>query len=146
MNLLKENLSILGVHVPTEGDGRKSYFWQHILDYAKKDKNAIIVGDFNTCLPCDYCKNDPSTLPCTLPEKIEELKELGWIDAWREMHPNDKEYSWGNGNIECRYDYAFITNKMKKRLNNAAFNHDVRKIEKLSDHSLLIVEIEDNLI
>jgi exonuclease III len=150
MNLIKEDLSILGVHVPAHAKkyDRKPYFWQQILDYAEKnkDRKVIIVGDFNTCLSFDYSKNDPSTLPCTLSEKIKELKELGWVDAWREIHPNDREYSWGNGNFECRYDYAFIANKMKKRLKNAAFNHDVRKIEKLSDHSLLIVELEDDLI
>ena len=73
-----------------------------------RDERALIVGDFNTGLPIDA-----EGTPFVYSEKMAELLDIGWIDAWRQRNPEGKEYTWySNANKGFRLDYAFASPKM----------------------------------
>jgi len=72
----------------------------------------------------------------------------GWIDTWRHVHGRASEYTWysrrrgglsGNG---YRLDHAFVTPTLLPFVRDCRYSHAEREAG-LSDHSLLILEIED---
>lgn len=125
------NLYVLGIHIPGSGDqwGKKN-FWESVVQYAKDKINtqSIIIGDFNTGL-----KIDAEGTPFALREYMDKLTDLGWIDAWRMKHSQEREFTWfsniGNG---FRLDYAFISPLLKTKLHKAIHSHEER-IKKYSD-------------
>ena len=138
--LLEQELEILAVHIPGINDKNwdKIGFWDNVLAFADAQKNspAAILGDFNTGLKLDY-----SGTPFRAQNKFTKLLELGWTDAWRIHNPDTREYSWysnvGNG---VRVDHAFLSPALKETLLIAYYSHRER-IEKVSDHSMLILEL-----
>lgn len=53
------------------------------------DHNVVIIGDFNTGLA-----EDTECVPFEFSQYMNQLNELGWIDSWRFINPNKKEYTW----------------------------------------------------
>jgi exodeoxyribonuclease III len=133
------DLEVLAIHIPNFTDKwGKEEFWKAVVDFArgKDDENVIIMGDFNTGL-----KIDAEGVPFKQGEYMEELNRLGWIDAWRYLHPEVKEFTWyssaGNG---FRLDYAYLAPGLKEKLVGARHSHGER-VEGVSDHSGLVVEV-----
>lgn len=156
-----KEINILGVHVPTTrytDENRykavdiktieeKSYFWSNIHLYAQeyKDKNAIIIGDFNTFLPGD---SENATATSYLKNNLNILKNVGYYDAWREKNGLSKsEYTWFYYNEKYktksgrRLDYAFISKPLKEYLGKAYHDHTIRA-NGISDHSAILIELE----
>jgi len=139
-------LYILAVHVPDYRSGDltgKEVFLQRVLDYAQKRVNdkAIIIGDLNTGL-----KVDSEGTPFFYHKYIELLNCSGWVDSWRYLHPDAREFTWysrkGGPNLNgFRLDYAYVSPPLKNALNNAIHFHEGRE-QGLSDHSSLQVELE----
>jgi exonuclease III len=136
------NLSIIGIHIPGYKDKwDKKDFWTSLIQFSKLNtkKNYVIIGDFNTGLELD-CEGAMFKYK----EFMEELISIGWIDSWRSQHGDKREYTWysntGNG---FRIDYAFLSRNMEDRLVNVYHSHQER-INKYSDHSSLLVEVETN--
>lgn len=143
VGLPTQNLTILGLHIPEWGSKwDKATFWQEVNRYArdKLEEPAILVGDFNTGLELDTTGEE---FAC--PEYMEELIALGWVDTWRHLHANTREYTWQSPRhwFSMRLDYVFLSPTLASRLVTAQHNHSLRLKEKLSDHSMLIVEIKD---
>jgi Exonuclease III len=134
------DIRILGIHIPGYGDKwGKEQFWQNVIDFAllKKNEKIIMIGDYNTGL-----KADAEGTPFKCSEYMVKLNVTGWIDSWRYLNPIKKDYTWySNANNGFRLDYAYITQSLKDRLKAAYHSHEER-INKVSDHSSLILEIE----
>jgi exonuclease III len=133
------DLHLLGAHIPGSGDKwDKRECWDRVLDYAKRhgDKRTMIIGDFNTGLP-----EDAEGTPFALPEKMQELRDSSYIDAWRSLHRLERGYTWwstaGNG---FRLDYAYLSPPLASMLSDARHSHRER-LEGYSDHSSLLVVI-----
>jgi exodeoxyribonuclease III len=132
---------LLCVHIPTaSGDvNGKLAFWNALNSYARdlRDERALIVGDFNTGLPIDA-----EGTPFVYSEKMADLLDIGWIDAWRQRNPEGKEYTWySNADKGFRLDYAFASPMMNELVKEIYHSHRERE-ESHSDHSMLVVRLE----
>ena len=74
---------------------------------------------------------------------FQQLLLDGWHDAWRERHPEAREFTWistrkSNG---FRYDHALASKVLNEKILNVQYDHLARE-DKASDHSLMIVDID----
>jgi len=127
-------LKILGIYAPSEDEDT---FFTPVYDFAKNEENAVIIGDFNVFTEKveKYDIKDK-----TIINPLNELYKLKWSEAGNTWD-NTKE-----GKVFCtsKLDYAFLSPSLRKRLNSTTIFHDVRKGEdKLSDHSMLVIDIDD---
>ncbi len=137
-NILKvivDSVSIYGVYFPQKNE-KKQTFKILLKEMESLKENTIFIGDFNTGK--HFIDEKQKTFYCA--EDFKLLENNDFIDAWRSENGDKKEYSWfsriGNG---FRIDHAFISKRLSKNL-KCYYNHNVR-IEKLSDHSMLVLEI-----
>lgn len=145
---------LLAVHIPggpdhkfingvgISGRARKEIFWKKIIEFAKNYLNnrVVIVGDFNTGL-----KEDAEGTPFILSKYMKELVGLGFIDTWRAINKDNKEYTWysqhkvngitvdKNG---FRLDYIFASPAISDNIHHAFHSHQER-LEKISDHAIM---------
>lgn len=69
------------------------------------------------------------------------LDHHGLIDAFRQLHPDAREYSWvGRTGDGYRYDHAFCSTALAPALLACDYLHETR-INRLSDHSGLTVRL-----
>lgn len=141
-----EGISLLGIHIPDfnrDQPFRKRAFWEAVYEYAtdKKEPPSIIIGDFNTGL-----KIDGEGTPFKEHKFMTKLIELGWIDAWRTLHPDERDFTWWSKSKTVRngfrLDYAFLSPELSKSLLNASHSHRERE-QGYSDHSLLVIDIAE---
>ena len=132
------DFKLLAVHIPGFKDsGDKKDFWEAIIAHSKihRNNNLLILGDFNTGLDIDS-----EGVSFKHKEFMISLIELGFHDAWRLIHNNKKEFTWySNKSNGFRLDYGFISNK--EVVLNAYHTHKMR-LEKITDHSGLIIELD----
>ena len=68
---------------------------------------------------------------------------MGWVDAWRSTHPDDREFTWlsapphRNG---FRLDHAFISPSLTPGLLGARYDHTTRE-GGATDHSALVIDL-----
>lgn len=133
-------LTILGVHMPNPGEEwSRPQFWDQLEHFAKKKAKfpSVILGDLNAALGEDCQPSVESTK-----SHILRLTKLGWMDAWRHMNSDSFEYTWySHRNNGFRIDYCFVSPGLKARIMKAWHHHAVRE-DRLSDHSMLIVELD----
>ena len=132
------NFLIYGCYFPQK-DLKKVVF-DFLFDQIHKYQNEkiIIAGDLNTGK--HYIDEKGASFYCS--EYIYKLEEKGMVDAFRLLNGNKKEYSWysnaGNG---FRIDHFFVSNFVKDNVTKCFYIHESRN-EKISDHSLMTLEIK----
>jgi len=151
IHVLGRDVAILFVHIPAGGSSSKSpqtklklEFWNAVIEYANNhaDSKALIIGDYNTGF-----KTDAQGVPFTLANKMDELCDAGWVDAWRKCHPDAQEYTWyckrrDGGLNGFRLDHAFAAQSLSGSIKRADYSHSER-LAGVSDHSMLIVDVAD---
>ncbi len=99
--------------------------------------HTIIAGDFNS----GFNKIDQVSDSFWYEDRLRGLQKLGMLDAYRHFFPVEKEYSWishqGNG---YRYDHTWVSAKLLPNVLKCSYSH-VERDTKLSDHSLMILEL-----
>ena len=61
-----------------------------------------------------------------------KLQDSGLIDAFRELHPEAKEYSWvGRSNDGYRFDHSFVSPDLLPKLKDCRYLHEEYRIESL---------------
>ena len=118
---------------------------------AERPKKPIIIcGDFNVAAtPLDLAnpkanEGNAGYSPQER-EKFHQLKEAGFIDTYRHLHPDEQKYSWWSyrfksreRNIGWRLDY-FLTNGLDpERIKRADILTDIHG----SDHCPIVLEID----
>ncbi|MBN2728287.1 MAG: exodeoxyribonuclease III [Bacteroidales bacterium] len=153
------DLSIVSVYHPSgsSGDERQAFKMKWLDDFHKKVNelkkerpNLIISGDYNIChKEIDIHdpkgnKNNSGFLPEER-EWIGKFIDSGFIDTFREFHPEPDRYSWWSyrrqardRNLGWRIDYHMVTENLKGRLQNA----DILDQVVHSDHCPITLEIE----
>jgi len=155
------DIRLINAYFPsgTSGDERQSfkYQWQdeflNSLNPRKKKKPKIIlVGDYNIAHQ-EIDIHDPKGNKNSsgfLPEErqwMSKFLESGWIDSFREFHPEPHRYSWWSqrfpsvrlNNKGWRIDYICVTEPLRKQLKDADIFPDVKH----SDHCPVYVELKN---
>jgi exodeoxyribonuclease-3 len=140
VRLAEPDILALGIHIPNQNEKwNKDDFWKRVCAFAQKQRHsrAMILGDFNTGLDADT-ENEKFLHSA----QFQRLLNLGWVDCYRAIHGDRREYTWysPNGNNGYRLDHIFLSSSLAPRLRDAQFDHEVRTL-KLSDHSRLTVDL-----
>jgi len=144
-NFSGKDLLLTGMYAPVWKTEKKKTFvetFEKVMakeDLRKKFCRWIIFGDLNVLEP-----NHISRYPVDKDGErfYNTFSNYGFVDAFRFLHPNEREYSWfgreGNG---YRFDHIFVSENILPLLKNCFYIHEVR-LKKLSDHSAMCLEIK----
>lgn len=70
------------------------------------------------------------------------LAQSPLVDAFRHLHPSDREYSWiGHSGNGYRFDHFFISQGLLSYVKACFYIHDPRELQ-LSDHSAMSLTLE----
>ena len=129
---------IVGTYFPQKKEKARVFdFLSDLVKTAHIETTLIIAGDMNTGVHFEdetgksfYCSKD-----------FIELKKEGLTDAWRLINTENTEYTWysnhGNG---FRIDHFLISSHCNDLVNACYYLHGPR-INKISDHSQMILEL-----
>jgi exonuclease III len=130
------------------GSKRKELMWERVLAYATDhvQRRALIVGDFNTGL-----RVDAEGTPFVLSHYLTELTRIGFVDTWRHLHPDAREYTWYSKHKDkqtgesrdfngFRLDYIFAAPSLRPAVIDVAIRHQPRQ-SGASDHASVIAKI-----
>jgi len=126
----------------------------HHLDHlTTPDDQVIVTGDFNIA-PADADVYDPAKLVgathVSEPERaaLARLNTWGMVDLFRELHPEDRIYSWwdyragdfhqGRG---MRIDLILGTAAVAERVEWSIIDRNARKGQSPSDHAPVLVDL-----
>lgn len=141
----------------TSGDIRQDFKYQWLDEFyswltkiKKKTPKLILCGDYNIAHQ-EIDIHDPKGNKKSsgfLPEErdwMTRLLESGWVDTFREFHPEPHRYSWWSQrfptvraqNKGWRIDYITVTDTLKKNLKDADIYPDIKH----SDHCPVYLDI-----
>ena len=111
----------------------------------------VLVGDFNTLAPGEVLevKRMPAWIRGLVwlsgrdlqRDTIQHIKDSGYIDVYRTLHPDDKGYTFPVWDPHVRLDYMFVPNPFLDRLKSVAVISDA-PAAKASDHFPLLAQLE----
>lgn len=152
------NLHIASLYLPsgTSGDARQAIKYDFLDKYLttlqdtiKSKKQYIICGDWNIAHKNIDLKNWRSNqdhsgfLPAERSWLDTLFDEVGYVDAYRYLHPNKIQYTWWSNrgqawanNTGWRIDYHVITPNLADKIMHA----DVYREQKFSDHAPLTID------
>ena len=118
------------------------------------DVPAILIGDYNV-IPTDQDVYKPerwakdALFSPQAREQYAELVAQGWIDALRELHPDERLYTfwhyWRNAfprDAGIRIDHLLLSPPLAPKLKAAGVDRIPRGWEKTSDHAPAWIELE----
>ena len=125
-----------GCSVAIVENGKCIYKRIYLLEKLK-NKNAILIGDFNiahTELDVFNAKQNQNNTMFTPKEReqISKLLKLGYTDTFRYKYPDKKSYTWWPywrnlraRDIGWRIDYCFITKPLRSLIKDALTQREV---------------------
>jgi exodeoxyribonuclease-3 len=140
------NLELIGVYAPSRDESpekvaRKRRFLAELLTIvgSREQKAAVLIGDLNIVERSDRATD--RVFQDWEYELYEELPNLGWLDAYRVLHPDRVDLSWADSEGRgYRFDHSFITADLSECLRRCEYLHETRDAD-LSDHSAMIIEL-----
>ncbi|MFA7662334.1 MAG: exodeoxyribonuclease III [Patescibacteria group bacterium] len=102
-----------------------------------KDKPVILTGDFNFAhreIDIAHPKQNEKNPGFTPEERAygEDLIKAGFVDVWRELHPEEIKYSWWSyrfgarsRNVGWRIDYFWVSRELIKKITKAEIHNEV---------------------
>lgn len=154
------NLSVISLYLPSgsSGEERQTFkfsvmtrFMLHLKALIESGREVVICGDWNIAHKEADLKNHKGNKKNSgfLPEERLWLTELfdqvGWVDVYRQLHPNTTEecYTWWSNrgqawakNVGWRIDYQIATPGIAAN----AVAASVYKDQRFSDHAPLIID------
>src|ERR1700761_2217044 len=154
------DIRLINAYFPsgTSGDERQDFkykwldeFHTYLTALRKKHPKIILCGDYNIAHN-EIDIHDPKGNKNSsgfLPEErawMDKFLASGWIDTFREFHPEPHRYSWWSqrfptvrlNNKGWRIDYFTVTEALKKQVTAADIYHDVKH----SDHCPIYIEVK----
>jgi len=154
------DLTIFNCYFPNGGQGeeRQNFkyrflddFLAYIVELKKSRPNILVVGDYNIAhqeIDLHAPKRNVTTsgfLPAEREWMTKWFAETGFIDTFRELHPETAAYSWWSYRANARandkgwrIDYQSISREMKDQIKEVTH----LKEAKHSDHCPLLLELE----
>src|SRR5690606_36017505 len=115
---------------------------------------VVLAGDFNV-VPTDFDIYDPkhwrrdALLQPESRAALERLLAHGWMDALRELHPDERIYTFWDyfrqhwqRNAGLRIDHLLLNPTLQPRLLDAGVDRWVRDLDKASDHAPTWIELK----
>jgi len=115
---------------------------------------VVLAGDFNV-VPTDFDIYDPkhwrrdALLQPESRAAFERLLAQGWMDALRELHPDERIYTFWDyfrqhwqRNAGLRIDHLLLNPTLQPRLLDAGVDRWVRDLDKASDHAPTWIELK----
>jgi exodeoxyribonuclease III len=153
-------LSIASLYVPsgTSGPERqavKESFLDRFIAVLVRLKNEghpfIICGDYNIAhreidvFSAKACAQTTGFLPQERQWMDDVIERVGWVDAFRVVNQERKQFSWWSGwrgawenNLGWRIDYQLITPDLAPRVRAAS----IYKEERFSDHAPVTIDYD----
>ncbi|MDR3298186.1 MAG: exodeoxyribonuclease III [Candidatus Nomurabacteria bacterium] len=116
----------------------------------EKQKPVVICGDFNVAhAPIDLARPNDNTQNAGFTEEerkgFDNLMNAGFIDTFRQLHPDEQKYSWWTfhanariRNIGWRIDYFLISPTLLPKLKSADIHDEVIG----SDHAPISIKLD----
>lgn len=157
------NLSVISLYLPSGSSSEERQtikysvmerFYPHLQQLIASGRDVVICGDWNIAHQNIDLKNWRSNQKNSgfLPEErawfSQVLNELGWVDVYRQLHPDATEASytwWSNrgqawaNNVGWRIDYQIATPGLAAK----AHTTSVYKEQRFSDHAPLIIDYQN---
>ena len=131
-------------------------FTQYISQYIASEEPVIIGGDFNVAIRDNDIWNPKNYIGSSISapaarDIMQQWLDMGWIDAWREKHPDEIDYTWYGyrgrdtvGNKQgLRLDYFLCNKSAAKLIKNCEIDIEPRMADKPTDHCGLMLELKD---
>ena len=140
VQLYRKKLRILGVYAPNSNNipGSEA-FWEKMTSIISAYRPDVIAGDFNL-VPGSVDRNPPRSDYGPLVRKmLATLEGRGYIDGWRESHPNAREYTWTrpDGSTSSRIDRIYI----RRPIFQICGEWKIQSFQAGTDHNPAIVDI-----
>ena len=139
-----------GLHAPNMVTGRKMPYLEAVERLARSWRRgpAVFVGDTNCGWP-EIDEERPVFNRAT-EAWLESLATLGWRDAFRLLHPEERRYTWysPNGGNGFRLDQAFVNRSMQQYLAETRYEWgqpagiESTRRDALSDHAALLLDLD----
>lgn len=130
--LVYEKLNLVNVYGPNEDD--PAFFDNLFLTLSTLPGNSIIGGDFNVTLDPLKDKSTGSDTSHTRARKsiLNFMKDLSLSEIWRELNPNNIEYSCHSGTHKTysRIDYFLISTQIRYKIEGCKYDSIL-----ISDHA-----------
>ena len=153
------DIRLINAYFPSGSSGEERQAFKYVwlnefhtwIDTIKAQyPKLILVGDYNIAhkeIDIHDPKSNKNSSGFLLPERewMTNFLASGWIDTFREFHPEPDRYSWWSqrfptvrlNNKGWRIDYISVTEPLKAQLVNADIYPDVKH----SDHCPIFLEI-----
>ena len=153
------DIRLINAYFPSGSSGEERQAFKYVwlnefhtwIDTIKAQyPKLILVGDYNIAhkeIDIHDPKSNKNSSGFLLPERewMTNFLASGWIDTFREFHPEPDRYSWWSqrfptvrlNNKGWRIDYISVTEPLKAQLVNADIYPDVKH----SDHCPIYLEI-----
>ena len=131
-------------------------FTKYISQYIDSEEPVIIGGDFNVAITDKDIWNTKNYIGSSISapaarDIMNQWLNMGWIDVWRTLHPDEQDYTWYGyrghdtvGNKQgLRLDYFLCNKTAAKMVKNCEININPRLADKPTDHCGLMLEIKD---
>ncbi len=157
-----DGVRVVNVYVPN-GQEITAPAFQYKLEWLTRLKAELapfasqpllVCGDFNVA-PEPIDVHNPKKWDKTvlfhddIRAKLRDLMSLGLHDAFREKHPDAKEFSWWDyrmgaykRNWGLRIDLALVTPSLLPRVTDVRIDRTPRELDRPSDHTPVIVDID----
>ena len=125
----------------------------HARSLLAREVPVVLAGDYNV-MPTDLDVYKPerwvddALFRPEVREAFHKLVSQGWTDALRQLHPNEKIYTFWDyfrnaygRNAGLRIDHLLLNPLLAQRLLRAGVDREVRSWEKASDHAPTWVEL-----
>ncbi len=125
----------MGVYMPHKKKHKLFESARHII--TESSTPYIMAGDFNSGK--NYVDQKGNSFWYT--DQLDAIEKEGMSDAFRFVNGDVEEYSWySHQKNGYRYDHIYIDETLKPIVKNCFYDHSWR-MEKLSDHSPMFLEI-----
>jgi exodeoxyribonuclease-3 len=136
----------------------KQRWFARLTEYAAEllqlEVPVVLAGDYNVMpTELDVYKperwTDDALFRIEIRQAFKELVDQGWTDSLRELHPDERIYTFWDyfrnaygRDAGLRLDHFLLSPALKPRLLNAGVDKDVRGWEHTSDHAPVWIDLD----